>query len=259
MELSECVLGGLLIDEPGLPGPETSFELFREGPEIVLQVGGAEWARWESAPSAVADLLWNVHQAAFRSHPGTVAFHAGSVSVGDQRLLVPGGSGHGKSSLVLACCRAGAAYGGDELAWLDLETRAVVPFPTALSLSRAGLSRFEESPSETIVMTAETWRTDEDPLRCYLDPRSLGPVLVTEKPLGAIVFREPPGVRAAGLTAIGRADGLHRLYANAQFRWEERVGVFRSLGSLVGEVPLFTASGDAEDLAEAIFARLGDG
>jgi hypothetical protein len=259
MELSERVLGGLLIDEPGLPGPTTSFDLLREGTEIALRVDGEEWGRWESAPPAVADLLWNVHQAAFRSHPGTVAFHAGSISVGNQRILVPGSSGHGKSSLVLACCRAGAAYGGDEVAWLDLGSRAAVPFPTALSLSLEGLARYEGSPSEEIVMTAATWRTDEEPQRCYLDPHSLGPVIVTEEPLSAIVFREPPGLRAFGLDAIGRADGLHRLYANAQFRWEERTGVFRSLGDLVEEVPLFTANGDAEDLAEAIITRLGGG
>lgn len=259
MELSECVLGGLLVDESALPDPVTTFELLREESDIVLRIEGAVWGRWESAPPAVADFLWNVHQAAFRSHPGTMAFHAGSISIGDQRVLVPGRSGHGKSSLVLACCRAGAAYGGDELAWLDLRSRAAVPFPTALSLSRAGLARFEESASENVVMTAATWRTDEEPERCYLDPRSLGPVIVTERPLSAIVFREPPGQRAAGLDTIGRADGLHRLYAHAQFRWEERAGVFRSLGDLVEEIPLFTANGDAQYLAEAIITGMGGG
>lgn len=75
---------------------------------------------------------------------GVLFVHAGVVGWKDRALVMPGRSMTGKSALVAALVRLGAAYYSDEYAVLDAEG-LVHPYPRALSL---------RTPSGQVVRTA---------------------------------------------------------------------------------------------------------
>lgn len=67
--------------------------------------------------------------------PSHVFVHAGVVEWGGRAIVLPGRSFSGKSSLVAALVRAGAAYASDEFAPIDSDGR-VHPFPRRIKLRR---------------------------------------------------------------------------------------------------------------------------
>jgi hypothetical protein len=69
--------------------------------------------------------------------PGRIFVHAGAVAIDGRALLVPGASFAGKTTLVAALVREGAAYLSDEFAVLD-ESGQVHPYPRPLSLRPGG-------------------------------------------------------------------------------------------------------------------------
>jgi hypothetical protein len=74
-------------------------------------------------------------------HSSDLFVHAGVVAVNGSALLIPGSSHSGKSTLVAALLRMGAAYLSDEYAVID-ERGTILPFPTALSIrDGAGVAR----------------------------------------------------------------------------------------------------------------------
>ncbi len=72
-----------------------------------------------------------------------VFVHAGAVAAGDHALLIPGASFTGKTTLVAALVRAGAAYYSDEFAVLDSHGH-VHPYPKPLSIRLANSGRTRE-------------------------------------------------------------------------------------------------------------------
>ena len=74
-------------------------------------------------------------------HSSDLFVHAGVVAVNGSALLMPGRSHSGKSTLVAALLRMGAAFLSDEYAVID-ERGTILPFPTALSIrDGAGVAR----------------------------------------------------------------------------------------------------------------------
>jgi hypothetical protein len=74
-------------------------------------------------------------------HSSDLFVHAGVVAVNGSALLIPGRSHSGKSTLVAALLRMGAAYLSDEYAVID-QRGTILPFPTALSIrDGAGVAR----------------------------------------------------------------------------------------------------------------------
>lgn len=69
--------------------------------------------------------------------PDHVFVHAGTVVHGGRAILLPGRSHSGKTTLVAALLRAGAAYGSDEFAAIDRDG-LVHPYPKPLSLREPG-------------------------------------------------------------------------------------------------------------------------
>jgi hypothetical protein len=113
--------------------------------------GGGPWAALASGVS-LAELLRvlesDLHfQVAVRARTGLFV-HAGAVGHNGLAIVIPGPSRSGKTSLVAALVRAGAAYYSDEYAVLDADGR-VQPYAKPLSL-RSGRSVGVGTPVEAL-------------------------------------------------------------------------------------------------------------
>jgi hypothetical protein len=88
---------------------------------------------------AAATVIWRLNAIAGEAtghvliHGACVAAHRGGA------VLLPGGTGAGKSTLTAACVGAGLAYLSDELVALDCATGTVAPYPKPLNLDRERL------------------------------------------------------------------------------------------------------------------------
>ena len=65
--------------------------------------------------------------------------HAGVVAGPHGTIVIPGESGHGKTTLTAALVQAGAGYLSDEVLALDRSSAAVIPFPRPLALDGRSL------------------------------------------------------------------------------------------------------------------------
>ena len=88
---------------------------------------------------AAATVVWRLNAVAGEA-AGHVLIHGACVAApGGGAVLLPGGTGAGKSTLTAACVGAGFAYLSDELAALDCATGTVAPYPKPLNLDRERL------------------------------------------------------------------------------------------------------------------------
>lgn len=99
-----------------------------------------EPVRWQSPMTAettnenIAVYLAGQLEYAIAERSETYIFlHAGVVVVGDQAIILPGESHAGKSTLVAALVKQGAAYFSDEYAVIS-SSGAVLPFPRKIAL-----------------------------------------------------------------------------------------------------------------------------
>ncbi len=93
-----------------------------------------------SAPDAVAHLEYMVDVAAMSSLTRYLLVHAGVVASAKDGILLPGPSGAGKSTLVAALCLSGFSYLSDEVAVLEGEPLAALPFLKSICLKEGGWS-----------------------------------------------------------------------------------------------------------------------
>jgi len=100
--------------------------------------------------------LLDTHMCGFIAVHATerIFVHAGVVAYEDRLIVMPGMSFSGKSTLVAALVRAGAAYYSDDFAVLD-ETGRVHPYPKPLSLRGENVSNTTHTP-ESLGGTAGT-------------------------------------------------------------------------------------------------------
>ena len=242
------LLGLLETDHPDLPQPSVRFELARLGEMVQLRANGRAGEPWPTEEEALADFHWSVGDHASRVEPGMATIHAGLVAFGDRPVLIPGDPGSGKSSLTVACCLLGAAFGGDDLALLDLRSSSLVPFPLAPALDAEGLEYLEDSARESVMLECELWR-DVKQIRCYLDARACAAERMEMAPAASVVFRQPEHDGPSRLEPLSPAEALRRLYEHAGFVWDDRSAVFDSVGRLVERASSFAAIGDASELA----------
>lgn len=144
----------------GHEGAGAASVLARIFPELVLVDAGVDRASgWRIAaragyPEPVAAfsgerllidraLPWQIVLAHYfidhlmRLQPEWAFFHAATLAIGEEGVLLSGNKGAGKSTLALALAARGHGFLGDEIAAIHLETGAIAPFPRAVSI-RAG-------------------------------------------------------------------------------------------------------------------------
>jgi serine kinase of HPr protein (carbohydrate metabolism regulator) len=74
--------------------------------------------------------------------PNHCILHAGVVSWQDKGIVLCGGMKGGKSTLTLGLVQNGFKFLSDEVAFIDLATSEVTPFPRVLGLREDALERF---------------------------------------------------------------------------------------------------------------------
>lgn len=166
--------------------------------------------------------------------PQHVFVHAGAVAVDGVALVLPGPALVGKSTLVAALVRAGAAYLSDEFAVMDPGGN-VIAYPRMISLRAPGAG-----PSTEV------------------DPRSLGRVATADPhPVGFVVLTGyRPGMRwnPDSLTPGIAALRVFEHAVTAATRPEESLSVIRR--ALEGAVVLEGPRGEADELAPPLIAEL---
>ena len=251
-EMAARIVGMLDKDSTRLPSPSVKFGLERSENYCALYIEGELCSEWPQPELIMADFHWAILEAAFRSSPGTMAFHAGTFDLHAWRFMVPGLSGHGKSSLVLAACQQGALFGGDDLTWLDLDDGSIIPFPMAMALSDDGLAQFGDDLSEVSFLSALVEREDKTECRNYFDPAHFSSKIMDSGPLSSVILRYPPFDEEGRLERLDPGDALIELYRHTQFNWDERIEVFQHMGAVAEEVPVYSAAGCNEDLIELL-------
>lgn len=127
------LLGHLLSDLASTSAPSSRrVSVAGQGPFVVSSELGEVMC--SSRPEALSAALAAVNLTAVANTPA-LALHAGVVARAGRALVLPGPSGHGKSTLVAALLRAGWDYVSDESLCLRWDDGAVVAYPRPLGLS----------------------------------------------------------------------------------------------------------------------------
>ncbi len=159
--------------------------------------------------------------------------HAGVVGWKGKALVIPGRSMTGKSSLVAALVRLGAAYYSDEYAVLDAEGR-VRPYPKALSL------RTPSGRVDRILVEALGGRVGEDAL-------AVGMIVAT-------TYR--PGARRR-LQRLTTGQAILRLIDNTVLAAEHpELALQTAKNAASGAMALSGVRGEAERVASQLLACL---
>jgi hypothetical protein len=125
---------------------------------------------------------------------GLTLVHAGVVASGRCALLLPGGSGAGKTTLVAALVAAGAEYGSDEFAALDREGRVhAYARPLAFRSATSGETRVAPGALGARVLSS---------------PLPVGAVLFTTFVPDAVVAWRPLPVSEVALGLLRHALGV---------------------------------------------------
>ena len=114
------------------------YSLIDLGPDVPrryrLLLGDQQLISSRSSDDVLSHLLWQVFR---RMHEQTKEFlliHAGSVvSPGGQGVLLPAGSGFGKTTLVAGLVQAGFGFLSDEIGVIDHDQGLLRPYPRAMN------------------------------------------------------------------------------------------------------------------------------
>lgn len=173
-----------------------------------------------------------------------LALHAGVV--GDERRLVvlPGASGHGKTTLTAACVQAGWAYVSDEALCLHRDTGCVEGYPKPLSLDQRSLSLLGlPAPADGM---AES----------YVAPGDLGDVL---EPYERTVSDVVDLVRVPGaspeLEPLHRADSIGLLLPRCFNHYLDPVSSFLLLSDLARQARCWRLTYDEPGAAAEVLLR----
>lgn len=107
--------------------------------EVTYQ--GEELAWCESLFDAIGRVEWHLVNEALDRQQQRLVFHAAVLAGSTGSLMVPGGSGIGKTTLALAATLAGLTLYADDIGLIDPVTRCPDPFPRALHVHDDALTR----------------------------------------------------------------------------------------------------------------------
>ena len=127
--------------------------------------------------------------------------HAGSVSIGDAGVLIPGSSRAGKSSLTMSLLLRGGRYFSDEVGVVTTDTSELLPFPKPLSSRVPNMfpevtSWFgpsEEEVAEEVDGWTPVWFTHADDIRpgAISDPVRVSHIIFPQRGSGSGPVLQP--------------------------------------------------------------------
>jgi hypothetical protein len=195
---------------------------------------GGRVTRWASRPDrALLELRAEIKYHLALVAPSTMFVHAGVVEIGGRALMVPGTTRSGKTTLVAALVRQGAAYLSDDLAPIDGRGR-VHPYPQPLGM-----------------------RVDGEVYQAELTPHALDATIGSApRPIGAVVLthhesdaRWRPGSLSAGHLVLSLME--HTFASTARPAWVLR----RLTRALAGAEGFSGPRGDADETAALMIER----
>jgi Coenzyme PQQ synthesis protein D (PqqD) len=238
----ERVLAPLRVDDP----PVVTIEVVSSDEfSWTVTVGGRSEATVGSRLSAVLRVIAEMNTLAVASVPDDLVFHAGAVSDGDQAVLLPAASNHGKSTLTTALVADGLSYLTDEAAAVTAEL-SVRPFAKSIALDPGSFPLFEAlvPPSAggdlAKAMACREW---------HVDPAEVG-TIAGPAPVAAVVCPHWRAGASTRLTALVPSEALHLLLGET---FDFALGgqpLFERLVRLVDVVPVFRLG--YSDLGEAV-------
>jgi hypothetical protein len=175
--------------------PEYPYSLLRDGDLVAADLDQGRVLAW---------LQWDVNRQAASSSTGAV-IHAGAVQAPSGAVLLAGGTGAGKSTLVGLLLQQGMNYLTDEVVSFDAEGR-VLPFPKPLSLAPASVSLLglrDRLPGSI---------PGEDVEKRLVPAGLVGSSGVgVPCPVRLVVLPERRSIRRSTVSEISRAEALHSL------------------------------------------------
>ena len=198
----------------------------------------------------LGDLVFQLEKAIIvaiqERRPELLFLHAAALERDGAAWLFVGESGAGKSTTAWAMLHHGFSYLSDELAPIDLDTLAVIPYPHALCLKRR--------PPPPYLLPAESLdlgRTIHVPARCLpsvsrLDPCALQAVF--------FVSQDARGHEPV-LRRVSTAEAAARLYVSTLNALAHEARGLDAVLRVVGQVPCFILrAGDLQRTCELIAA-----
>ncbi len=201
------------LTSPPTPGVPPVYRLLDLGPDASsryqLTLHHEPMLTSDRARDALHILFWNINAETLRTTGDLFLIHAGAVTTPTGgAMLLPAGSGGGKTTLVAGLIRAGFGYLSDEAAAVDPVAIEVYPFPKALSFKGDALTDLFPG-----VVSG-----DDDPFglkRSYVLPEELGASVAGPAPPRYVVSIRYERDAPVELTPISRADAAVRLATNA--------------------------------------------
>lgn len=185
--------------------------------------GNPPWRLTLPPAQRLGVILGQCVAAATASLPRRLFIHAGAVALGGRGVIIVGGSGSGKTSMVARMLHRGGCYLSDEVALLDPATGTVAPFAIPMAIKPWTAQAIGD------LLDGRTVAEDSD-LRFHLPDRlQRAPVRVAE-----IVLLRAPRLRAR-LLPITRAQMLMALgtHATSLIHRERLETAFAGFGSLL--------------------------
>lgn len=203
----------------------------------VLYADSARVLRSLELTDALDEMEAGLHAAVGEGARGRIFLRAGAVSLGGRAILIPSAAPSGKSRLVQALVRAGAAYLSDDFAPLDSQGR-VHPYPVPLRLRDDAAGPKTRRSPVPLPGAAET------------SPRRVALVVLTH-------FR--PGARFRPRTVPPGAALLELLRATLPAR-RRPARSLEALERLVRSARVIRSPrGEAEEAARSILCEVRDG
>lgn len=215
-------------------------------PGCSVTLDGVLVARSTAPSVAFSHLLFEANRRCIDGARGAVVLHAAAADVDGRAVILAGGMGAGKSTLVAGLVRAGAGYLTDEAVAIDRASGLVRPYAKPVSLG-----------SPPAALGPVTWRPAAAAAP-YVGTSGIVPAtaLSSRPPAGPVV----PGIVvlpryfADAETVVERLTGADALTALAAHTFHlERPGMLRALAALLGGRPCFRlTSGDLDRAVDAV-------
>lgn len=132
-------------------------------------------------------LKFEVLRGAIRQHDHILHLHAGAVSRDGHLVLMPAGSGSGKTSLTARLIAAGCEYFSDETVLLERGTGWVRPVPLSLCIKESGVALLNDYFPGLAELPSHL-REDGELVRYLPPPKSSLPADVSARPAKLLVF-----------------------------------------------------------------------